>query len=62
MVAGAQWGLVATIAYDVIRPLLVWTLRLHFNPYRANPIFGSIITGRPRTDSEAGSTESIASL
>jgi hypothetical protein len=48
VIAGAKWGLVATVAYDVIRPPLVWGLRLHFNPYRAHPIFGSLITGRPR--------------
>ena len=53
VVAGATWGLVATVAYDLIRPLLVWSLRLHFNPYRAHPIFGSLITGRPRTTSLA---------
>jgi hypothetical protein len=47
-IAGAKWGLVATLAYDAIRPLLVWALRLHFHPFRAHPIFGSLITGRPR--------------
>ncbi len=50
VIAGAKWGLIATLAYDAIRPLLVWGLRLHFSPYRAQPIFGSLITNRPRTD------------
>jgi hypothetical protein len=53
VIAGAKWGLVATLAYDVIRPLLVWGLRLHFHPYRAHPIFGSLITGRPRDSAVA---------
>jgi hypothetical protein len=53
VIAGAKWGLVATLAYDAVRPLIVWGLQLHFHPYRAHPIFGSLITNRPRTDAVA---------
>ena len=49
VIAGANWGLVATLVYDVVRPVLVWALHLHFNPFRAQAIFGHLITGRPRT-------------
>jgi len=48
LVAGALWGLVATLAYDAARPLLVWGLSLDFAPYRAHATFGSLITGQPR--------------
>ena len=48
VIAGAASGLVATVAYDIARPILVWGLRVHFAPFRAHPIFGSLITGRPR--------------
>jgi hypothetical protein len=48
-ISGAVWGLVATLAYDAIRPLLMWIFRYHFNPYRAIPVFGELITGQPRT-------------
>ncbi len=47
--SGALWGLVATLAYDAIRPLLMWIFRYDFNPYRAMPIFGELITDQPRT-------------
>jgi hypothetical protein len=46
---GAKWGLVATVAYDIIRPLLMVIFRYHFNPYRAMPVFGSLITDQPKT-------------
>lgn len=48
-ISGALWGLVATLAYDAIRPLLMWIFRYHFNPYRAMPVFGSLITDRAKT-------------
>jgi hypothetical protein len=48
-VSGALWGLVATLAYDAIRPLLMAIFRYHFNPYRAMPVFGSLITDQPKT-------------
>lgn len=47
--SGALWGLLATLAYDAIRPPLMWIFRYHFNPYRAMPIFGELITDEPRT-------------
>jgi hypothetical protein len=53
LVAGAAFGLVATLVYDAARPLLVTGFGLDFNPYRAHPIFGSLITGRPSTDGVA---------
>lgn len=46
---GAKWGLAATVAYDIIRPLLMVIFRYHFNPYRAMPVFGSLITEQPKT-------------
>ena len=49
VIAGAKWGLIATLAYDAVRPFLVWAFRLHFAPYRSHPIFGHLITGRPTT-------------
>lgn len=50
---GAMWGLIATLVYDVVRPLIVAVAGFHFNPYKAMPIFGSLITGRPRDDALA---------
>ena len=48
-ISGAIWGLVATLVYDAIRPVLMWVFRYHFNPYRAMPIFGSLITDQSKT-------------
>jgi hypothetical protein len=47
---GAIVGLGATLVYDAVRPLLVTALGLTFDPYRAIPIFGTLITGLPGTD------------
>ena len=47
---GALVGLAATLLYDGIRPLLVTALGLTFDPYRAIPIFGTLITGLPGGD------------
>ena len=47
---GALVGLGATLIYDAVRPLLVTALGLTFDPYRAIPIFGTLITGLPATD------------
>lgn len=52
-ITGALCGLGATLAYDAIRPLLMWTFRYHFNPYRAMPIFGELITDQVRTTAAA---------
>ncbi len=50
---GAVWGLIATFAYDLIRPPIVELLSLDFNPFKAMPIFGNLITGRPEDDGVA---------
>jgi len=47
---GAAWGLVATVVYDLIRPALVAVLGSAYDPYRAQPIFGQLITGLPGSD------------
>lgn len=48
-ISGAIFGLLATLAYDAIRPALMFIFRYHFNPYRAMPVFGSLITDEPKT-------------
>ena len=53
IMVGAKWGFLATLAYDVIRPVLKMILRFSFNPYRAIPIFGQLMTGLPATDPTA---------
>jgi hypothetical protein len=53
LVAGATWGLAATLVYDLIRPLTVWLFQYDFPPYKAHAIFGQLITGRPSTDTVA---------
>lgn len=52
-ISGILWGLIATLAYDAIRPPLVWAFQYDFNPYKAMPIFGHLITGRPEDDTIA---------
>lgn len=47
VVAGIIWGLLATFAYDAIRPILVWIFDFTFDPYKAMPVFGSLILDRP---------------
>ena len=47
LMAGAKWGFVATLFYDAIRALLKLAFGFSFNPYRAMPIFGNLITGLP---------------
>lgn len=49
VIRGAGWGLVATLAYDVVRPALRTGFGFSFDPYRAIWIFGELITGLPRT-------------
>jgi hypothetical protein len=46
---GGVTGLAATFVYDVVRPPLTWIFRLSFNPYRAMPFFGELITGLTAT-------------
>lgn len=50
LMRGAGWGLLATLVYDAIRPLLKMIFAFTFDPYRAIPIFGQLITGLPVTD------------
>ena len=50
LVVGLQWGLVATAAYDLARPLVIALFGFSLNPYVAMPLFGHLITGRPTTD------------
>lgn len=50
---GAAVGFAATLAYDAVRPLLVGTLGVTFDPYRAIPLFGTLITGLPGGDPTA---------
>jgi hypothetical protein len=53
LMRGAFWGFIATLFYDAVRPLLTWILTFTFNPYKAMPIFGSLITGLPQDDTLA---------
>ena len=48
--AGLVWGVAATAAYDAARPLVIGALGFSLDPYRAMPLFGHLITGRPTTD------------
>ncbi|MFN8532893.1 MAG: hypothetical protein U0556_05050 [Dehalococcoidia bacterium] len=48
--AGALGGLIATLVYDAVRPPLVTAFGLTFNPYRAMPFFGSLMTGLETTE------------
>ncbi|MBI4318815.1 MAG: hypothetical protein HY675_10015 [Chloroflexi bacterium] len=50
LLMGGAWGLAATLAYDAIRPLLKLIFGFTFDPFRAMPIFGQLITGLPATD------------
>jgi hypothetical protein len=47
---GGIWGLAGTLCYDAIRPLLKWVLAFQYDPFRAMPIFGSLITGLSTAD------------
>lgn len=50
IIQGGKWGFLATLFYDAIRPLLKLIFRFDFNPYRAMPIFGQLITGLEQTN------------
>jgi hypothetical protein len=50
VIRGAFWGVLATLAYDVVRPLLKLVFEYPFSPFAAIPAFGHYITGRPRDD------------
>ncbi len=50
---GVWGGLVATLAYDLVR-FLIWKAQLiTFNPFLTNQVFGLIITGYPVTSVSA---------
>jgi hypothetical protein len=53
LLVGMAMGLLATVAYDIIRPPLVFALGGGYDPYRAQPIFGQLITGLPGSDPRA---------
>ena len=44
---GAAYGFLATVVYDVIRPLLKQVFHFQYPPFRAITVFGSLITGLP---------------
>lgn len=50
VLSGIVCGLLATVAYDLVRPVIVAVFQFHTNPYKAMPLFGSRITGRPTDD------------
>jgi hypothetical protein len=49
LIVGAWAGLVATLAYDGVRWLLLVVGVIDFDPYLSHPIFGMLITGQPET-------------
>ncbi len=50
LLLGGAWGLVATLVYDAVRPLLRLAFGFTYDPYRAMPIFGQLMTGLPGSD------------
>jgi len=53
LVVGTAVGLLATIVYDAVRPLLVHAMGSNYDPFRAQPIYGQLITGLAPTDPRA---------
>jgi hypothetical protein len=53
LVVGTVMGFLATVVYDAVRPALVFAMGSTYDPYRAMPIFGQLITGLPPTDPRA---------
>ena len=53
LLVGMSVGLLATLAYDAVRPALVLAMGGVYDPYRAQPIFGQLITGLAPTDPRA---------
>lgn len=47
LATGLVWGLAASLAYDLYKPLVKLVLGLQFDPYRAMPHFGHAMTGLP---------------
>ncbi len=50
---GCVWGLAATLVYDAYRPLVKLALDMSYDPYRAQPVFGGILTGLPEASAAA---------
>jgi len=53
VVVGTAAGLAATLVYDAVRPALVYAIGSAYDPYRAMPLFGQLITGLPPSDGRA---------
>jgi hypothetical protein len=53
LMRGAAWGFVATLCYDVVRPLVTTLFHFGFDPYLAIGVFGHYITGLPTGDPRA---------
>lgn len=53
IVIGAAAGLIATLVYDAVRPVLVYAMGSRYDPFRAIPLFGQLITGLAPTDQRA---------
>jgi hypothetical protein len=50
LLIGGASGLLATLAYDAVRPFLKLVLGFSYEPFRAIAIFGQLITGLPMDD------------
>lgn len=50
---GAACGLIATLVYDAVRPLLIYAMGSRYDPFRAIPLFGQLITSLAPTDQRA---------
>jgi hypothetical protein len=50
---GLLFGIAATAAYDLIRLILQTALPVDFNAFRIHAVFGEMISGAPRTSTEA---------
>lgn len=49
LAVGMWAGLVATLAYDAVRWLLLQVGVINFDPYLSHPVFGMLITGLPES-------------
>lgn len=47
---GGAYGFLATLVYDLIRPLLKFVFQFQYPPFRAMKIFGTLITGLAADD------------
>jgi len=53
LMMGAFWGIVATLVYDAYKPAAKVVFGYSFDPYRAMPVFGRLVTGLPSSHSLA---------